>query len=120
MEALKQRIGYMTQSFSLYRDLSVRENLNFVARLFGLSRARRRQRLDELFHTYRLEALADQLAGTLSGGQRQRLALAAAVLNEPELLFLDEPTSAVDPQSRRDFWDVLFGLADGGLEIQVE
>ncbi len=118
-EALKQRIGYMTQSFSLYRDLSVRENLNFVARLFGLSPARRRQRLDELFHTYRLEALADQLAGTLSGGQRQRLALAAAVLNEPELLFLDEPTSAVDPQSRRDFWDVLFGLADGGTTLLV-
>ncbi len=118
-EALKQRIGYMTQSFSLYRDLSVRENLNFVARLFGLSRTRRRQRLDELFHTYRLEALADQLAGTLSGGQRQRRALAAAVLNEPELLFLDEPTSAVDPQSRRDFWDVLFGLADGGTTLLV-
>ncbi|MDX1804332.1 MAG: ABC transporter ATP-binding protein [Alcanivorax sp.] len=118
-EALKRRIGYMTQSFSLYRDLTVRENLTFVARLFGLSRARTRNRLDELMASYQLEALSRQLAGTLSGGQKQRLALAAAVLNEPELLFLDEPTSAVDPQSRRDFWEELFTLADRGTTLLV-
>lgn len=118
-EALKRRAGYMTQTFSLYRDLTVRENLEFVARLFGLSRQRTRQRVEELCHRYQLEALASQLAGTLSGGQKQRLALATAVLNQPELLFLDEPTSAVDPQSRRDFWDELFALTDAGTTLLV-
>lgn len=118
-ETLKTRIGYMTQSFSLYRDLSVHENLAFVARLFGLGRRQARQRIDQLIDTYRLDALAGQLAGTLSGGQKQRLALAVAVLNDPELLFLDEPTSAVDPQSRRDFWAELFKLADAGTTLLV-
>lgn len=117
--ALKSRIGYMTQTFSLYRDLSVIENLRFVARLHGFDRHRTHQRLDALIATYRLAELTNQLAGTLSGGQRQRLALAAAVLNEPELLFLDEPTSAVDPQSRRDFWEALFALADAGTTLLV-
>ncbi|WP_203142840.1 ABC transporter ATP-binding protein [Marinobacter mangrovi] len=118
-ETLKRRIGYMTQSFSLYRDLSVTENLQFVAHLFGLDRTRTRQRLEQLIQTYRLDALTTQLAGTLSGGQKQRLALAAAVLNEPELLFLDEPTSAVDPQSRRDFWAELFKLTEAGTTLLV-
>ncbi|WP_210725961.1 ABC transporter ATP-binding protein [Modicisalibacter radicis] len=117
--ALKARIGYMTQTFSLYRDLSVIENLRFVARLYGFDHHRARQRLDTLIAIYRLAELTGQLAGTLSGGQRQRLALAAAVLNEPELLFLDEPTSAVDPQSRRDFWEALFALADAGTTLLV-
>lgn len=118
-EILKTRIGYMTQSFSLYKDLSVRENLEFVADLFGLRRAAARQRIDELIDSYHLEALTKQLAGTLSGGQKQRLALAVAVLNKPELLFLDEPTSAVDPQSRRDFWAELFRLTDAGTTLLV-
>lgn len=118
-EALKQRIGYMTQKFSLYDDLSVSENLDFVARIHGLSNSASKHRLDELFARYHLDTLRDQLAGTLSGGQRQRLALAAAVLHKPELLFLDEPTSAVDPQSRRDFWDTLFALAEQGTTLLV-
>lgn len=118
-ETLKTRIGYMTQSFSLYRDLTVYENLEFVARLFRLPRPRARQRIEELIETYRLGALTGQLAGTLSGGQKQRLALAVAVLNRPELLFLDEPTSAVDPQSRRDFWAELFRLTDAGTTLLV-
>jgi ABC-2 type transport system ATP-binding protein len=118
-EALKHKIGYMTQRFSLYEDLSVRENLQFIAEIYCLPRRRRTQRIAELLETYRLQALTQQRAGTLSGGQKQRLALAAATLHEPELLFLDEPTSAVDPQSRREFWETLFELCAAGTTILV-
>ncbi|MDR3386564.1 MAG: ABC transporter ATP-binding protein [Rudaea sp.] len=118
-EALKRRIGYMTQKFSLYDDLTVIENLDFVAAVHELHRKQARQRIDELCTRYWLGDLRKQLAGTLSGGQKQRLALAAAVLHKPELLLLDEPTSAVDPQSRRDFWDSLFDLVDAGTTILV-
>ena len=118
-EALKRRIGYMTQKFSLYDDLTVYENLDFVAAVHEFSRARARSRIDELLQRYWLTDQRDQLAGTMSGGQKQRLALAGAVLHEPELLLLDEPTSAVDPQSRRDFWDSLFALVDAGTTILV-
>ncbi|SDK06256.1 ABC transporter ATP-binding protein [Pseudomonas indica] len=118
-EALKRRIGYMTQKFSLYDDLSVGENLDFLAAVHGLPRREARQRIDELLALYRLDDRRRQLAGTLSGGQKQRLALAGAVLHKPDLLFLDEPTSAVDPQSRRDFWDSLFELADAGTTLLV-
>ncbi len=118
-EALKRKIGYMTQRFSLYDDLTVRENLDFVARIYCLPPARRAARIAAALHGYQLVEQARQFAGTLSGGQRQRLALAAATLHEPELLFLDEPTSAVDPQSRRDFWETLFQLAEHGTTILV-
>jgi ABC-2 type transport system ATP-binding protein len=118
-EALKRRMGYMTQKFSLYEDLSVDENLVFVANIHGLAGATARHRVDELLDLYWLRELRTQPAGTLSGGQRQRVALAAAVLHKPELLFLDEPTSAVDPQSRRDFWDSLFALTEQGTTLLV-
>jgi ABC-2 type transport system ATP-binding protein len=118
-EALKRRIGYMTQKFSLYEDLTVTENLEFVAAVHELDRTRSKARVDELVERYWLGDLRKQLAGTLSGGQKQRLALAAAVLHAPELLLLDEPTSAVDPQSRREFWDSLFALVDAGTTILV-
>ncbi len=118
-EALRKRIGYMTQKFALYEDLTVRENLEFLATVQGLSRGQRRVRIDELLNAYNLADRAKQLAGTLSGGQKQRLALAAATVHKPELLFLDEPTSAVDPESRRDFWEKLFDLADAGTTILV-
>ncbi|WP_417552526.1 ATP-binding cassette domain-containing protein [Marinomonas fungiae] len=118
-ESLKQRIGYMTQKFSLYDNLSVLENLEFVATIYGLKRKLRKARIQELIALYELSALSKQLAGSLSGGQKQRLALACATLHQPELLFLDEPTSAVDPENRRDFWEHLFDLSDQGTTILV-
>ncbi len=118
-DALRQDIGYMTQKFSLYEDLTVLENLRFIARIYGLSQAKMRERIDINSEKYWLQPLHAQRAGTLSGGQKQRLALAAVTLHSPQLLLLDEPTSAVDPQSRRDFWDSLFELAEQGTTILV-
>ena len=118
-ELLRLRIGYMTQKFSLYDDLTVQENLQFIARIYGLARRTQKQRIAELLHIYGLEERTAQLAGRMSGGQRQRLSLAAATLHRPELLFLDEPTSAVDPENRREFWEQLFDLSDQGTTILV-
>jgi ABC-2 type transport system ATP-binding protein len=118
-EELRSRIGYMTQRFSLYEDLTVRENLEFLAEIRSLPAAARRARIEELLEIYWLTDRQRQLSGTLSGGQKQRLALAGAVLHRPDLLILDEPTSAVDPQSRRDFWESLFALCDQGTTILV-
>jgi len=118
-EQLRTRIGYMTQKFSLFEDLSVRENLEFLAAVQDIPRAAARRRIDELLEQYHFQDRQKQLAGTMSGGQKQRLALAGAVIHEPELLFLDEPTSAVDPESRRDFWEKLFELADAGTTLLV-
>ncbi|MEP3046516.1 MAG: ABC transporter ATP-binding protein [Roseibium sp.] len=118
-ETLKYKIGYMTQMFSLYGDLTVRENLDFMATIYGLPGKKRKNRIGEVMELYELTSLADRFAGKMSGGQRQRLALATAVLHEPQLLFLDEPTSAVDPESRRHFWEQLFDLVEGGTSIVV-
>ena len=118
-EVLRNRIGYMTQKFSLFDDLSVRENLEFLAAVHDLPRVQARRRIDELVEQYHFQDRQKQLAGTMSGGQKQRLALAAAVIHAPELLLLDEPTSAVDPESRRDFWEKLFELADAGTTLLV-
>jgi len=118
-EELRRRIGYMTQKFSLFEDLTVRENLEFLAAVQDIPKPRAMQRIDELIVQYHFDDRQKQLAGTLSGGQKQRLALAGAVIHKPELLFLDEPTSAVDPESRRDFWEKLFELADAGTTILV-
>ncbi len=118
-EALRRRIGYMTQRFSLFGDLTVRENLEFLGTVQGLSRQAMPRRVDALLERFEFGDRQRQLAGTLSGGQKQRLALAGAIVHEPELLFLDEPTSAVDPESRRDFWETLFELADAGTTLLV-
>ena len=118
-EALRLRIGYMTQKFSLYDDLTVKENLEFIAQIYCLSPNESKRKIEKLISTYQLTKLAKQFAGTLSGGQKQRLSLACACLNDPELLFLDEPTSAVDPQSRRNFWEQLFDLSEAGTSILV-
>jgi ABC-2 type transport system ATP-binding protein len=118
-EKLRLHIGYMTQKFSLYDDLTVTENLRFVAKIYGLSGQTQKKRIDELLNIYGLENQKNQLAGSMSGGQKQRLGLSAATLHKPKLLFLDEPTSAVDPENRREFWEQLFDLSDQGTSILV-
>ncbi len=117
--SLKPKIGYMTQKFSLFGDMTVLENLQFISEIYSYPRDQRRSRIEELLKHYDLTRQRRQFAGTMSGGQKQRLALACAVLHKPELLLLDEPTSAVDPQSRRDFWANLFRLAQAGTSILV-
>ncbi len=116
-DEIKKRVGYMTQRFSFWEDLSIRENLDFVARLYEMPR--RRQAVDEALVALGLESRAAQLAGALSGGWKQRLALAACMLHRPELLLLDEPTAGVDPKARRDFWDELHRLAARGVSVLV-
>ena len=118
-EALRLKVGYMTQKFSLFEDLTVSENLQFMADIYTLDRTLKAQRIGLASERYELTALLKQRAGTLSGGQKQRLALAATTLHHPELLFLDEPTSAVDPENRRAFWEALFDLVDEGTTILV-
>jgi ABC-2 type transport system ATP-binding protein len=118
-ELLRTKIGYMTQKFSLWDDLTVLENLRFMASIHTLEKTRAQRRIDSVLEEYNLRELTGRLAGAMSGGQRQRLALAASTLHEPPLLMLDEPTSAVDPQSRRDFWESLFALAARGTTILV-
>ena len=118
-EDLRHRIGYMTQKFSLYQDLTVAENLAFVGRVYGLPRTVLKRRLHEGYEAYDLEGIRHQMTHSLSGGQRQRRALAAATNHDPDLLFLDEPTSAVDPENRREFWERLFDLCEAGKTILV-
>lgn len=116
-EKIKRQVGYMTQRFSLYQDLSVRENLEFVARLYGLTDARGAAR--EMIKRLGLSGREEQLAGELSGGWKQRLALGACTLPSPKLLLLDEPTAGVDPKARRDFWNEIHALAADGLTVLV-
>lgn len=116
-EQIKERVGYMTQRFSLYQDLSIRENLEFVARIYGLDdpQGAARAAIDRLG----LKGREAQLAGELSGGWKQRLALGACILPGPDLLLLDEPTAGVDPKARRDFWNEIHALAAEGLTVLV-
>jgi len=114
---IKLRVGYMTQRFGLYEDLSIAQNLDFTARVYRLDR--RRERVDAALQRLGLAERRAQLAGTLSGGWKQRLALAACLLHEPDLLLLDEPTAGVDPRARRDFWREIHALADEGITVLV-
>lgn len=118
-ELLRLKIGYMTQKFSLYDDLTVEENLEFIGQIFGMGSKHLKQRINEQLETYGLDQRRKQRVGGMSGGQKQRLSLAAATMHQPELLFLDEPTSAVDPENRREFWEQLFDLSDQGTTILV-
>ena len=115
--AIKRDVGYMTQRFSLWEDLTLAENLDFIARMFGMKH--RREAVELALAELGLTGRRDQLAGTLSGGWKQRLALAGCLLHKPRLLLLDEPTAGVDPKARRDFWAEIHALAAGGLTVLV-
>ncbi|MDE1153561.1 MAG: ABC transporter ATP-binding protein [Micavibrio sp.] len=116
-DAIKRQTGYMTQRFSLYEDMTIEENLAFIARVYELDD--RQGRVDKALERLGLQDRRGQLAGALSGGWKQRLALAAATLHGPKLLLLDEPTAGVDPKARREFWDEIHTLAEGGLTVLV-
>ncbi len=116
---IRRRLGYMPQQFSLYEDLTVLENLTFLGGLFGLSRAETRKRALALTAELGLDKAAARLAGTLSAGWKRRLALAAALMHQPKLLLLDEPTSGVDPVARRQFWEILHRLSQDGATILI-
>jgi ABC-2 type transport system ATP-binding protein len=118
-ELVKQTIGYMSQRFSLYEDLTVEENIRFYGGVYGLAQATIRQRTEWVLEMAGLQGRGKSLTKTLSGGWKQRLALGCAILHEPSILFLDEPTSGVDPISRRNFWELIANLSESGSTILV-
>ncbi len=118
-EEIRRNIGYMSQKFGMYDDLTVAENLDFYSSLYGLAGQEKKERMYELFDDLGLRPRINQLVGTLSGGWKQRISLACAIAHHPAVLFLDEPTAGVDPAARRRFWDTIYGLAKAGTTILV-
>ncbi len=115
----KYKISYMPQNFGLYEDLTVEENLHFIGKLFGIPSKEREKRIERLYRFSNLRPFKNRLAGRLSGGMKQKLGLMCALMHNPEILILDEPTNGVDPVSRREFWDVLYELLKDGATIIV-
>ena len=118
-EEIKSQIGYMSQKFSLYEDLSVRENLEFYAGMYSLPAALKKERIEEMILMAGLAGRENELTANLSGGWKQRLALGSSILHRPAILFLDEPTGGVDPKSRRMFWDIIYELSAAGTTVMV-
>lgn len=116
---IRREVGYMTQKFSLYSDLTILQNMQFMAQIMGVKRSNRNARVHDLLDRFNLTSFSKRTAGALSGGQKRRLALAAAIIHHPKLLLLDEPTSEVDPNTRREFWDELFIMCEGGTTVLV-
>lgn len=118
-EQIRRKVGYMTQKFSMYGDLTILQNMQFMARIMNVPGREMAERINELLLRFKLSTMTKRLAGSLSGGQKRRLALAAAVIHRPQLLLLDEPTSEVDPNTRREFWDELFTMCEEGATVLV-
>lgn len=118
-ESIKKNIGYMSQKFSLYEDLTVKENINFFGGIYGLSKNELKEKSENLIETLELKEQSKKLVGSLPLGWKQKLAFSVAVIHEPKIVFLDEPTGGVDPVTRRQFWDLIYNAAKNGITIFV-